>query len=743
MRYKLLLLPAALLAVGIARLLAADPIEERFHQFDTNHDGVLSGDELKGADFLPKLDLNGDGKVTLEEAREAMAKLRGGIVNKIKSAVSGGGSEETLLTEAVFNRLDKNGDGKLTREELPNATWFDRLDLDKDGFVTLEEARKVIGARIPKKALGHDAGGDQAAVTANAADSLKQQPERLKATEAGVGRQVPDLALTKADGGMLQLGSLKERKAVVLALFSATCPISGKLAPELARLEKEYSKEQVAFLLIDTSSSDAKEFITSHALSSPVINDGGKALQLALAATTTTEVFVLDSARTLVYRGAINDQYGLGYSKEAPTKHYLREALDSTLLGEMPIIGATSAPGCALDLAPAANLAASKSLTYHKDISRIVQANCADCHHKDGIGPFSLSSYENVIEHAGMIKKQVDRGAMPPWFAAQQEGRAHEWANDRSLSPKDKADLLAWLNSDRPLGNPADAPLPRHFDEQWSIGQPDAVFQLPRPVVVKAEGVMPYQIQTVETSFAEDRWVSAYEIMPTARTVVHHVIVHVHPKGSKIKEREEGRDGFFAAYVPGNGHRILPDGFAKKLPAGSRLSFQIHYTPNGKQAEDQLKIGLRFAKQAPQYEVHVASLSNPRLNIPAGEANHIETASQVISGNMMLTAFVAHMHVRGKAFKYELISADGKAETLLDIPRYDFNWQLQYDLAQPRFIPAGSTMKITAIYDNSSGNPANPDPKKNVRWGPQTYDEMMIGYVEHFTPVPSAKVAAK
>jgi thiol-disulfide isomerase/thioredoxin len=553
--------------------------------------------------------------------------------------------------------------------------------------------------------------------------------------------------LKTRDGGDLKLASLKENKATVLALFSATCPISNKLAPELARIEKDYASKQVRVLLVNTATGnnaeEVEKFLADHQLKSVVLSDPGQSLQRSLGASTTTEVFVLDAARTLVYRGAINDQYGLGYSKDAPKKHYLRGALDAVLRDGTPEISATSAPGCALDLAKADAIAANSGLTYHKDISRILQSNCVACHHKDGLGPFSLESYADVIEHAGMIKKQVDRGAMPPWFAAKQEGRAHEWANDRSLSARDKTELLAWLNSDRAEGSVADAPLPRRYEEQWMIGKPDAVFQIPRPVQVKAEGFMPYQTQTVETSFPEDRWVSAYEVMPTARAVVHHVIVRIHGKDAKIADREEGRDGFFAAYVPGNSYRVLPDGFAKRLPAGSRMSFQIHYTPNGKAAEDQVKIGLHFAKQAPQYEVHVAALSNPRLNIPAGQANHVETALQVIPGNMMLTAYMAHMHVRGKAFKYELIAADGKTETLLDIPRYDFNWQLQYDLAQPKFIPAGSTIKVTAVFDNSSGNPANPDPNKNVRWGPQTFDEMMIGYVEHFTPLPTSKVAAQ
>ena len=709
----------------------ADMIEDKFKAFDTNHDGVISGDELDASPILRRLDLNGDGKLTLEEAREAMAQYRGAIAEKLKEKSPGQG----MATELVFKRLDKNGDGRLTADELTDKTWFDKLDVNKDGYVTLEEAKQVVGEMVPQRILNKGLPQTSGVAETDLA-SFKEQPEQLKGTELGIGRKIEDKAIVHD----------KNAKAVVLALFNATCPISNKLAPEVARLEKDYADKDVTLLLVNTSteakSDEAQKFISEHGLKSAVIPDSGQSLQRELQASTTTEVFVLDAAHTLLYRGAINDQYGLGYTKEAAKKNYLRDAVEAVLNHRLPEISATTAPGCALDLTKP-EVVANHALTYHKDISRILQTNCVSCHHQDGIAPFSLETLADVKEHAGMIKKQVDRGAMPPWFAAKQEGRSHEWANDRALSERDKKDLLAWLNSDRAEGDLADAPLPRKYEEQWMIGKPDAVVEVPKPIQVKAEGVMPYQRTVIETSFPEDRWVQAYEVAPSARAVVHHVIVNMHEKGSKLIGRDNGAEGFWAAYVPGNSYRVMPEGFAKRLPAGAKLTLQIHYTPNGKATQDQIKIGLIFAKQPPQYEVHVTSLAQPRLSIPPGAANHVVTKEQVIPANMMLTGYMAHMHVRGKAFKYEVTTPDGKTETLLDIPRYDFNWQLQYDLAQPKFIPAGSTVKITAVFDNSAGNPANPDPTKTVHWGEQTYDEMMIGYVEHFTPLAGAKVAAK
>jgi hypothetical protein len=355
------------------------------------------------------------------------------------------------------------------------------------------------------------------------------------------------------------------------------------------------------------------------------------------------------------------------------------------------------------------------------------------------VAPFSLATYDDIRAHAGMMRKQITRGAMPPWFAAPPApGETSHWKNDRSLAPADKADLLAWLAGDKPLGDPADAPLPREFPAGWMIGRPDAVLEFPRAVAIKADGVMPYQTIRVETKFTEDKWVQAYEVSPTSREVVHHVIVRVHLPGTKERaEKDDGaneRDGFFAAYVPGNTHAIFPPGFAKKIPAGSTVSFQMHYTPNGRATTDRTRLGLVFATEPPRHVIHVAGLANPKLSIPPGAAHHAETATLRLPFDTTILSFVPHMHLRGQAARYEAIMADGTRRLLLDVPAYDFNWQLPYQFAEPLTLPRGTRLVYTAWYDNSPGNPANPDPTKNVRWGPQTFDEMMLGYVEYYVP---------
>lgn len=730
-----ILLGCAALAGSVAALRAQAKLsefDEKFKAFDQNGDGIISGAEMSGASYLPRLDLNKDGKLTREEALEAVQKMR----KLAGNPADGIGNEPTTV---LFKRLDKNGDGKLTEEELPNQKWFNGLDTDKDGAVTLEEAEKVISS-LRKR------GSSAAEVAIKPAvedPSFKEAPELLKGSEHGVGRLVADLVLKSLKGAEIKLSSAAGKHGLVIALFSASCPISGKLAPEIARLEKDLKEQDVALLLVNAppgqKAEEVTKFIADHKLVSPVASDADGKLSQQLAATTTTEVFLLDAARTLVYRGALNDQYGLGYAKDLPQRHYLRDAVAAMLRGEPAEVVATSAPGCALDL-PAQKNVASTPVTYHRDIARILQANCVECHHQGGVGPFALDSYDAVIEHAGMIRKQVERGAMPPWFAAPLEGLAHSpWSNDRSLSVRDRTDLLAWLGSDRAKGDVAEAPKPRVFPSEWSIGKPDAIIAAARPVSIKAEGTMPYQHVTVTTDFPEDRWVRGYEILPSAREVVHHVIVSVYEKGSKVRGGgDEGSQGYWAAYVPGNTKQVYPEGFARKLPAGATVSFQIHYTPNGRAVEDTMRMGLLFSKTPPKYVIHTTGLPNARISIPPGEANHVETAQRKLPTDVNVMAWMAHMHVRGKAFKFEVTLPDGKTETLLDIPRYDFNWQLRYDYAVPHFLPRGSTVKITAVYDNSTGNPANPDPTKTVRWGQQTFDEMMIGYMEHYSPLNPA-----
>lgn len=683
-----------------------------------------------------------------------------GVLAGLFLLASGTGAEDApkqrppFEPKASFERGDADKDGKLSADELKGQpqlqTPLKGADRDGDGLLTLEEVR----AHLSK------AGNDKKDTPAKdkkdtkdekpSGDSVREGPQVLAPTVARIGRMAPDATLEEVDGREVKVSKLVGKNGLLIAFTNTTCPICKKYAPTLAKLEATLATQGVNVLFVNPTanekSDDVAAFRKAHGLKATYVHDADGSFSKALGAATTAEAFLLDRKRTVVYRGSVDDQYGLGYSLDAPRRNYLADAVAALVSGKPLAVVATTAPGCELDLGSAK--AALPGVTYHNRISRIVQANCAECHRKGGVGPFSLESYDDVVAHRGMIRKAVEKGTMPPWFAAApKKGEHSPWVNDRSLNAKDREDLLAWLAGDRPRGDPADAPLPRSFGKDgWQIGKPDAVYQLPKPIAVKATGTMPYQNVTVETDLKEDRWVRALEVRPTARGVVHHVLVFALPPGAKEKKgRDEDADeraGFFAIYVPGNSTLVYPDGFAKKLPKGSRLRFQMHYTPDGTATTDQTQLGLVFAKEAPKHEVRVFGLVNPRLSIPPGKDNHAETARVTVPSDVKVLAFLPHLHLRGKAFRYEAV-IDGKRRTLLDVPRYDFNWQLLYRYAEPVTLPRGSTLEATGWYDNSDRNPANPDPKKTVRWGPQTTDEMMLGYVEYYVTDDGGKGPAR
>ena len=663
-----------------------------------------------------------------------------------------------------FRELDKNSDAKLTRDEL-GVGRFEFLNANGDDAVTLDEAREVIrekGADALRKVARttpppaapvvptttSPPKNDTKPVASKNDESLREGPQRLTPGDHGIGRRLPDLQFTDIDGRSFSLSDLREKRAVVIAFTNTTCPLCKKYAPTLAASEKQFADRHVVFVFVNATSNEKPDAIRaaiqSHGWSGPYVQDTDGAIARSLGATHTTDAFVIDSQRTLIYRGAVDDQYGFGYSKEAPRAKYLTAALDAALANDRPEIAATSAPGCPLELASAGGDSAKPAVsttgnTYHNRISRIVQNNCLTCHREGGVAPFSLATFEEVSAQSGSIRRAVEKGIMPPWFAAKTPGQVSPFANDCSLAEADKTDLLAWLSTGKPVGDPKEAPVPHLFASEWQIGKPDHVVQLPAPIAVKATGTMPYQNVIVETGLAEDKYLRAIEIRPTAREVVHHVLAYALPpakrgeaNGTASDNDEDETTGFFAAYAPGYDALRFNDGCGKLLPAGSRLKFQIHYTPNGTATTDQPMIGMIFLDKRPEHLVNVTGIAQPRLAIPAGADNHEVIATRSVPNDATLLAFFPHMHLRGKAFRYEAVLPNGQTQMLLDIPRYDFNWQLSYRLAEPLTLPGGSTIRVTAWYDNSTNNPANPDATRTVRWGPQTYDEMMIGYVEYY-----------
>jgi hypothetical protein len=408
--------------------------------------------------------------------------------------------------------------------------------------------------------------------------------------------------------------------------------------------------------------------------------------------------------------------------------------------------------------------------TFSKDVAPILYAECTSCHRPGEIAPMSLLTYKDARPWARAIAARVADGSMPPWHADPAYGR---FINERRLTAAQKATIQGWVAAGAPEGLPADLPPAPTYPDGWRIGAPDAVLTMQEDYPIPASGTIPYQYFEVPTNFTDDRWIQGWELRPGNRAVVHHVIVYTRPPqtgappqarpqdgaprplptlsmaegmeipagqtggpplpedqrkplGPNYRPRPRGTGPSIGGYVPGNSTRLFPAGTAMRLPAGSTLVFQMHYTPTGEATTDRTAMAFIFAKSPPRIALSSGALVNGSLHIPPGAANHRVDAELTINRDVMLYSMVPHTHVRGKKWLYDVIYPDGRRETILSVPNYDFDWQHEYQFREPLRLPKGTKIHAVAWYDNSPGNKSNPDPTKDVWWGDQTWEEMMF-----------------
>ena len=557
---------------------------------------------------------------------------------------------------------------------------------------------------------------------------------------APVGGRAPDFTLPDAATGrdaQLAAGT----KATVLAFTCTGCPVSANYLPVLARLHKRHADDNVEFVNINCHPSDTAADAAQQAkeigLPFRTLKDTSGEVARQLNVTRVPTVIVLDAGKHVRYFGRVDDQFAPGgRSRGKPTTHELATAIAAVVEGREVKTPFAEPAGCALST-PVTK--ADVGVTYHKEVARLIQEKCQVCHRPGEAAPFTLMNYRDAKSWAGMIREVVADNVMPPWHA---DGPVGHFANDRRLSDAQKKALLDWVDAGCPEGNPADAPPAKVYAEGWRLGrEPDVIVKMEKPVSVPAQflmGVvgMPYQYIKGEADFKEDTWVQGVEVRPDLRAAIHHIIVYTIPKGAKLRDMVKN-DGFsrhmLAAFVPGDAPAIYPEGMAKKIPAGAALLFEVHYTPNGKAGVDRSSVGILVAKSPPKYEVKSDAGINHRLDIPPGDADYKIAAKPVVfTKPATIVGLTPHMHLRGKAFRYELVRPDGTREVLLNVPNYDFNWQVAYSPAAPPTVPAGSKIECVAWFDNSKGNLSNPDPTKRVHWGQQTWEEMMIGFVEYY-----------
>ncbi len=564
----------------------------------------------------------------------------------------------------------------------------------------------------------------------------------LAADAAPAGKPVKEFSLQDFRGKSWSFADAKEQKVLVLAFLGCECPLAGQYAETLRTIAEKQGKD-VAVWGIFANQQDALSemaaFAKDHRIEYPLLKDAGNVVADQLKATRTPEIVVLDQQRIVRYQGRIDDQFTYGKARPKAEHDYLGDAIAALLAGKNPEISHAEPVGCLIGkkLKPDEK----SPVTYTQHIAKILNDRCVNCHRAGEIGPFSLTSYDEAVGWAEMIAEVTADNRMPPWHANPAHGK---FRNDARLSDQEKQLIKQWVDHGAPQGDVALLPTPPKFTEGWQIGEPDlVVYMSDKPANIPAKGEVKYQYFQVDPGFTEDKWVTAAECRPGNRAIVHHIILGIAQMNGKGRNVGDVHSEWLTATAPGARPLVLNDGHAKLIPAGSKLVFQMHYTPNGVPQTDRSCVGLKFtdAKNV-RHQVGTDQAGNRGLRIPAGEANYKIDAIHPFSSDMKLLALFPHMHLRGKSFRYTAVYADGKEEILLDIPRYDFAWQNGYEFAEPILMPRGSRLRCEAMYDNSKENLANPDPTSVVRWGDQTWEEMMIGYFDA-TPAEETKVVSK
>jgi peroxiredoxin len=518
-------------------------------------------------------------------------------------------------------------------------------------------------------------------------------------------------------------------KLTVVCFLGTECPMARLYGPRLSELSDEFKSDNVRIIGVNSNRQDSmaevRAYVDELSVSFPVINDRGNVIADRYGATRTPEVFLLDERLQLQYHGRIDDQYAPGISRAAPTQQDLRVAIEQLLAGKPVSTAETTALGCFIGKVRGRSpyQFVKNDITYSRHVARVLQKHCLECHRAGEIGPFAMNSYDEVAGWADTMLETIDNGRMPPWHADPNHG---SFANTRYMPDADKKILRDWVAGGLKQGDEAELPEPIEHVQGWQLErQPDLVVEMRnRPFVVKKAGVVEYQYFVVDPQFEEDKWITGAQVIPGSRAVVHHAIVFVRPPdGARFRGV-----GWLTAYVPGQRLASLPTGHARKVPAGSRLVFQMHYTPNGVEQADTTKIGLLFGNEKKiTHEVFTVVGIDQDFEIPPHASEHTVTGkvSRLPVHGQLLSA-TPHMHYRGKSF--QLLTGRDPPQVLLSVPHYDFNWQHSYELTEPIPLANLDEFRFEATFDNSSRNPFNPNPAEWVWWGDQSWEEMAVAF---------------
>ncbi len=542
-----------------------------------------------------------------------------------------------------------------------------------------------------------------------------------------IGDAITDLRFKDIRGLSRTLADLGKKRAYVFVFTTTQCPLVRRSMPKLIDIDKRFGSRGVQVVAVNVGAGETIRDMASQAIefeaAFPFVKDTDLSCAKSLGATRTPDVVVLNSDRKLVYRGRIDDQFRLGGSRPEPTRRDLEEAINDVLEGRAVSVNETAVDGCLIE-SNESRASEAAVPTFHQDIAPILNRRCVACHREGAAGPFSLTSFVDAVAHAEMLAEVIVDQRMPPWFASSRHGA---FQNDPSLTRDERDTLLRWVTSGKREGDPKSAaPSPEFATSKWRIGEPDLVIKMVGEHTLPVAGFVEYKRLVLPYVFLNETWLEAIEIRPDNLAVVHHCnMAYVTTKGA-------GHHTFITGHVPGGQPMDLgrfDNGVAYRVPAFSGLGLEIHYTTTGKEERCNISVGLRYPRKTVHKQLRHFLLDPRRFQIEPGNGAFPVRSSLTLDQDISLLGLFAHMHLRGKDATFYAEVPGKPRQTLLQIPNYNFEWQLGYEIEPGRQrLPKGTRIESVAHYDNSAFNPYNPDPNRAVPYGLQTYDEMFNGY---------------
>lgn len=545
-----------------------------------------------------------------------------------------------------------------------------------------------------------------------------------EAAKHSAAEETPDFALLDARGREYRLHRANA-KVVILFFTQNGCPVAEQSFEKLKALQKRFDHQGAQIWLVDSNPADDRAALGKEAqrfklTSLPLLQDETQGVAALLGAKRTgTAVAIETKDWTVIYRGAVDDQLAEGAQKPQPTANYLADALDQYFAGKKIEVASAAAHGCIISIDKE-----KEPISYAAQIAPVLQAKCFTCHSEGNIGPFAMTNYARIKAMSDMVQEVVLARRMPPW----QPDRLHgTFENTATLTLEESRLLLRWLEAGAPRGEGAD-PLEgaKALHNDWPLGEPDVLVALPNVEEIPSTGILEYRHIKVKVPFTEDAWIKGVVARPDNKRVVHHIIVRVREPGQR---EDNPDDAFLIGWAPGSPDMFFPENTGKRIKKGSVLDFEMHYTVSGKPEKDQSKIGLYLLKEKPQLVLKTHAAYNFDFEISPNESAATAQATYVFKHDSLLYDLSPHMHLRGDWFKFEALYPTGQRETLLNVPHYDFAWQHNYRLKEPKRMPAGTWILCTGGFNNSATNPHNPDPNAHIHWGDQSFDEMFIGFM--------------